>query len=338
MNKYFVSELLPGTMYAAGSQREDIESILKSEGYKPILIPPGRSSFFSRLSLYINTIRALRTLSKPGVVLFHFPVRSRALRYFQKLSRKKGLCTIAYEIDLEGLRDNDNNKLRRELTLLNSFDVVITQNNIKKEIIETQGGHKKVIIHEMHDYLGVECVKRPERKHSKNICYAGNLEKAPFIHLLGKLEGVSFYIYGQTENTPAAGNIFYKGKEDPRLLPCIMEGSFGLVWDGSSIETGLDAGYYLRYNLPHKTGLYVMAGLPLIVWTESAIAGWVEQHNIGIAVGSLYEIEERVSAISETHYKTFCVNLAGIQKKMSSGYYLRSALNQAESLITTAPS
>ena len=50
-----------------------------------------------------------------------------------------------------------------------------------------------------------------------------------------------------------------------------MEGSFGLVWDGISVETCAGVyGEYLKVNNPHKTSLYLASGIPVIIWKEAA--------------------------------------------------------------------
>ncbi len=334
MKKYFISELLPGTDYAAGSQREDIESILLQLGYSSLTVPTASGNIISRLLSYNKARTLAKKLDKPGIVFFHFPVRSRVFRYFHSLIKARGVRTIAYEIDMEGLRDNDKKRLQAEMNELIKFDLVITQNEIKKEFIENKTGHKQVIVHTMHDYLGVNCKETPERTKSTVICFAGNLEKAPFVHLLGNLKGLCFMIYGATNAAPVAGNIIYKGKADPRELPCLLEGSFGLVWDGSSIQSGEGAGAYLRYNIPHKMALYIMAGLPLIVWKESAMSKWVQEQQVGVALNSLSELRETLEKISVADYATYQVNMKALREKMSEGYFLKKALRSAQQLLS----
>ena len=186
----------------------------------------------------------------------------------------------------------------------------------------------------MHDYQQQKKeIFQKEKKKTTEIIFAGNLDKASFIHLLGQLNGLKFFIYGQTNNPPSAHNIIYRGKIDPRILPTTMEGSFGLVWDGSSLETGKEAGAYLRYNIPHKMALYITAGLPLIVWDESAMAEWVLEKHIGITVSSLQEISGQLSKLSETDYQSFLKNMIPIRQNMAEGYYLKRAIIKAEELL-----
>ena len=76
-----------------------------------------------------------------------------------------------------------------------------------------------------------------------------------------------------------------KGVESPDRLPNVLEGDFGLVWDGESLEEGQEAaGRYLRYNCPHKFSLYMAAGMPVIVGKQSAMAEITERETLGITV------------------------------------------------------
>lgn len=62
-------------------------------------------------------------------------------------------------------------------------------------------------------------------------------------------------------------------------------------------------GEYLKYNTPHKASFYLRAGLPIIVWRQSAIAQLVEERNAGIAVNSLTELTEVLKSVTPADYK-----------------------------------
>jgi len=89
---------------------------------------------------------------------------------------------------------------------------------------------------------------------------------------------------------------------------------FGLVWDGEEIETiAGTTGEYLRYNSPHKASLYIVSGLPLIVWKESAIYELVKQYNIGFGVSNLMELDEnflRLQKMNTKHGRRILLRLA----------------------------
>lgn len=335
IKRYIVTELYPGARYTAGVLREDIETVLKKSGYETLETFPASSNLLSRILAY-QKVRKM-TISKlltPACVFFHFPLRSRVNRYFFSLLNKNGIKTIAYVHDFEGIRDKDKESLQKEFSQLKQFNIIIAQNRLMKELIESETANKNVIELEMYDYLGVsEPIDQPSPLGP--IIFAGNLEKASFISQLHNIPSLDFHIYGASPPASTAPNIQYKGKKDPRTLPPVIakDGSYGLVWDGTSIQAGIDAGDYLRINTPHKLALYIMAGLPPIVWNESAMAGWVQQQQIGIAVSSLYDLKERLEGITENEYRNFQNNMKGIRRKMAEGYYLSKAINIAEQLL-----
>jgi hypothetical protein len=335
INNYLLSEQYPFARYTAGVLREDIETTLRGSGFKTLDVPPASTNWLGRISSYSRASALLRKqLSHPACVFFHFPLRSRMNRYLLSHVKRHAAKAIAYVHDFEGLRDQDRELLQKELIQLQQFDVIIAQNSVMKAFIQKETGINNVIELEMYDYLGVpESAVQPV-KHN-DIIFAGNLVKAPFITQLERLAPLRFTVFGEPVPQSAAANILYKGNEDPRTLPAKLakDGSYGLVWDGSSIETGKQTGTYLRINMPHKLALYIMAGLPVIVWKESAMAGWVEEKRIGIAVNSLTELKQRLDNISEDQYNEFRENMQPIRAKMAEGFYLTKAISTAEKML-----
>ena len=78
-------------------------------------------------------------------------------------------------------------------------------------------------------------------------------------------------------------------------------------------------GNYLRYNSPHKLSLYIAAGMPVIVWKNSALSEYIEQKNIGITVNSLLELDEKIGDISEEEYKEILRNVRVEGEKLRKG-------------------
>jgi len=326
MNNYFVSELYQHAKFTAGVLREDIETSLLHEGFLPIHIQEPRN-IFQKIGARFGKQSELKTVNSPGLVFFHFPLRSRIIRSIFKRILHKKITTIAYIHDLEGLRDNNISLLNHEMSMIAKADIVIAQNEEMKNIIFYKTGNKNIIELEMYDYLGI-AVTAVHRSLSPIISFAGNLAKASFIHQLKQLPTISFNIYGQGLHHISGNNLKSKGVHDPRVLPTQLEGSFGLVWDGDSIETGSGAGKYLQYNIPHKLALYLIAGLPPIVWQRSAMAKWVLEKNIGLAVNSLFELEQKISDLTDMQYQEFRNNMIKIREKMSRGGYMQNAINQ----------
>ena len=71
------------------------------------------------------------------------------------------------------------------------------------------------------------------------------------------------------------------------------------------------------------------AGLPVIVWSKSAIAKFVEKYNVGFIVDSLYDIDNKLNKITEEEYNRFIENVSSIKQNVRCGYYAKRAIQSA---------
>ena len=191
---------------------------------------------------------------------------------------------------------------------------------------------------EIFDYLvEAESIQKTETKENQNaVIIAGNLseEKAGYVYQLDQVNA-EFRLYGPNLNTEAigTGNITYKGSFPPDDLPRVLHGKFGLVWDGKSIdECGGEFGQYMQYNNPHKTSLYLASKIPVIVWEKAAIAEFIRENQLGIQVGSLREIPEKLAALTGETYDEMLQNVSAMGEKLRKGEMLRKVLIEIENL------
>ena len=114
--------------------------------------------------------------------------------------------------------------------------------------------------------------------------------------------------------------------------------SFGLVWDGDSIETCSNRfGEYLKINNPHKLSLYIAAGLPIIIWSGAAEAAFVRENNLGIIVDSLHDMENQLLEMSNSQYDKYVRSVEDISRKIRGGYFMSRAIDSALSKIKSIP-
>jgi len=183
----------------------------------------------------------------------------------------------------------------------------------------------------LFDYL----LPHEERRaihHAGVVSYAGNFVKSAFVRDLGDVPSLKFELAGLPEvpEEDLPSNAVYQGAFPADVVPFRLSGTWGLVWDGVSIDTcaGKD-GSYLRFNCPHKASMYIAAGLPLVVWEESAIAPYVAKEGIGICVSSLGNAAEVIAGMPEADYVRMLENVARVRADIVSGAHLRSAMWQA---------
>ena len=148
---------------------------------------------------------------------------------------------------------------------------------------------EKMIELDIFDYLigkeGEKIQERGKRKPGYSCIIAGNLDKQKSAYVYELPKDIAFDLYGPNYTGQAGGNICYHGSFPPAELPYELEGNFGLVWDGISVDTCAGVyGEYLKVNNPHKTSLYLASGIPVFIWKEAALAEFVEQERVGIKI------------------------------------------------------
>ena len=126
----------------------------------------------------------------------------------------------------------------------------------------------------------------------------------------------------------------YHGAFPPEELPDIIEGAFGLVWDGNGTD-GCEgaAGKYLRINDPHKLSLYLASGMPVIVWKKAAIARFVKDNKVGFAVENLNEIPNEIMQMTADEYEIIKSNVLEVSARIRKGYYLKTALEEIDEVM-----
>ena len=83
----------------------------------------------------------------------------------------------------------------------------------------------------------------------------------------------------------------------------------------------------MRINNPHKSSLYLASGFPVIVWKEAAIARFVLDEGVGIAVSSLDELNSVLSGLTDDEYSDLLRNVERVSARLRRGYYTEKALS-----------
>ena len=88
-------------------------------------------------------------------------------------------------------------------------------------------------------------------------------------------------------------------------------------------------GDYLKINNPHKTSMYLAAGIPVIIWEEAALANFIKKNHCGITIKSTDEIRNIIDNMLDEEYETLKANACKIGGKLRRGYFLKSAMKQS---------
>lgn len=329
--------------HAGSKAKNDCIEILDTIGFKKIDLIRKEESNTSviaklkrQIDLFLQWKKIYRQLVYNDTLLIQHPFLYRDIgrNYFLKKIKNKNIKLILLVHDIEMIRNLfEKNQFKDEFhQMISVTDYFIIHNeNMKKWLVDYGIDSNKLIVLGIFDYLNDKATSE-KISFDKTVNIAGNLsrEKSPYIYELSKIPDIKFNLMGINYlEKEEISNIHYLGAFESDEVPHQLNNGFGLIWDGTSIETcDGPTGNYLRYNNPHKLSLYLSSGLPVIVWKDSALSTFVESQKIGLVISSLYELSDVLENITEEQYYEFVSNINELRQRLKSGYYLKEAVKK----------
>ncbi len=335
MNIYFLSESKENTFLGGEKARKDIDQIFHDLKYQAIYIDNCRISrtkkeFIINYMKQFSNWHKIQKKIKPNSLLFiQYPNADYKLniKNIKKLKNKQNVKVVALIHDLPSIQDQSV-KQEIENELLKQFDYLICHNEKMKKVLMKKVGIEeyKLVCLEVFDYLSDKEIKRRTDK-NEGITVAGNLSrnKTGYIYKLLENGTVKLNLYGP--NFDVKDYDGYRGVMSPEKLIEEIYGSYGLIWDGDSLEkcTGT-FGEYQKINNPHRVSMNLAAKMPLIIWNEAALSDFVRENKVGLIVNSLNDIENIISNVTDEEYNEMLENLEIISSRVTSGFYTRKAV------------
>lgn len=311
---------------AGPKAKVDIENILRNQYDAEIVTYKMKSEKNDMIEKIKKTIFFFLNCHSKDVLVCQHPLINIGWLY----RAKHKVCIVH---DLGYFRTYDKNMLDKEIKTLSRFDDVIVHNERMYNFLKEKGLKSNLIILEFFDYLTTKDIKKRDNKFKNpTIIYPGNWDKnkASFLYDLDESKmKFNINIYGPNKSNSNELNnkkIKFKGCFSPEEIIEKMEGNLGLVWSGKLDDSDRDIGdkKYNIYNTPHKLSCFLAAGIPVIVWEDSAIADVVKKYNIGYTINNIYDINN----INFSNYSTVEKNAQKIGKKIREGYYTKRALKK----------
>lgn len=352
MGYYYICEGEKEGKYNASSKaRNDAEHILEKNGYEKYFVNTKKYvqknkikkiiQLFGYLKNYFVWNKEVKSFTKDDTVVIQYPLLNTTINFkniLKKLTQKTNTIVLIHDMDSLRYRPEAQGKIlcerirREDQGILNEAGKVIAHNEeMAKKLIEYGVKKENLISLNIFDYLYDNEIKN-HGKFNKKIIIAGNLspEKSKYIANLKDVKNVNFNLYGVGYIDDNASNVTYKGSFLPEDLLENLDGQFGLVWDGESVEGCIGGfGEYLKYNNPHKASMFVSANIPIIIWKEAALAKYIEENDIGYTIEKLSDIEALLKRITEEEYNNKINNIKKLSKKLRSGDNLELALSKA---------
>lgn len=341
---------------AGGKGRDDYFEAVRRTGLSCIRIPTLRKKTTLTLADRVRLERDLKKvwtrrlscLGEGDVLVLHSPVSEKFIGYSSVIRKvkRKGCKIIDIVFDLETFFMSDYRRAAKVKHLLDSkaeaelfemSDVLIVHNEKMKEKVCSLGvDENKIVCVGVMDYLREDEPAGIDERISLSgpVVFCGNLleSKSGFVYELG--DEFRIDLYGPGFEGRTSDSIRYRGVYTSLELMDVMEGSFGLVWDGSSTHTCIGAcGEYLRYNNPHKMSHYLASGMPVLIWKEAALAAFVSDEGCGKTIGSIDEIPNVIASVSPEEYERLKINAARVGREMRNGTHIMGAVQKALEIL-----
>lgn len=345
MKKYIIDIEVPKVNNAGFKLRDDFNHFAAKCDYAPIKvgIPRYKNTLLNIIAIKLYSFRLffkyLFVFKKGDMVLIQYPLNFKYIHAFFSIRRLIPVKIGILINDLDSLRHKSHTAT--EFNILGKLDYILSPNNKMSSFIKDHNVVTPIINIGMYDYKVERDGTIPSSFSESNctVIFAGNLKqnKSGFIYELDKVASgnVHYNLYGDNYqgNNATSLRVQHKGTFAPDDIYQLV-GDFGLVWDGPDTSTcSGNYGSYLKLNNPHKTSLYLTAGLPLITWDQSAVAEFITVNKTGICVADLKDLPEVLKSISEVDYIEMKKNTLRISSLLKNGHFLRKAIETSEDLF-----
>ena len=340
-----------GEAHAGGKAPLDVSEIAARRGFRrlTVLRRTSKRAWMRRCFAVLWTVQSVfcsMKVPRGSVVLAQFPsvyLKGRLGYWFLSLlakRRRARIVTVVHDVDL--LRFGTEDAVAGDFAsrIMALSDALVVHNQRMADWFAGRGFPRgRLIPLGIFDYLtdsgsGCDAAERAEAGDFRRVIVAGNLRvgKAGYLARLKEVSDVHWLLYGPSYDAErcGGGNVEYMGCHPADELPARLDGGFGLVWDGDSVETCAGGyGEYLRYNSPHKLSLYLASGIPVVIWKEAAEADLVVREGVGLPVASLRDVGAAMRGISAGDYAAMRRRARVFGRRLRNGEFIGAALERA---------
>lgn len=248
--------------------------------------------------LHVRMDGIISSLCRDDIVIFQYPsgISARYDRFLiEHIRRYAGVRLVIYvqEPVTEG----------EELALLNQADLLIMPSEEMHSFYLKNGLQEKpVILQKWYDYMTDVML----REHKERRIYILSEEIAPGNAMSGSnVEMLPFDEY-----------------HVPEMLLKLGEGGVGLIWNFDGEEGKVRTPWDLML------GLFLTAGIPVIVQKGAPCGEYVEKHGVGFVAESMEEVCRICAALSDEDFEKYYANVKKLQYLFTSGAYTKHLLQE----------
>lgn len=326
MKKWVTNILQDPTINAVDKAKSDIANIAKNNNYDILSIFRYSAETESDEAMH-SRIDGITAGVAPGdIVFFQYPsyISIRFDLFFINHMIVRGVKIILFLHDVEYIRKGISETFN-EVEILNRCSALIVHNEKMKDQMKKDGVVTPMITNNMFDFLRTGDYKS-ENSFEKELVLAGSLAKSDYV-ADWQLK-TNLIAFGGSKNINFSDTVDYRGAVAQEDLFETLPNCFGLSWD-----TIPGFKEYTMYNNPYKVSMYLSIGLPVIVWSSSAVADIITKNGLGYAVNELSEIDDLILSLSDAEIQDMLKNVRRFSTLLRDGFFTKRALLRAEQRV-----
>ena len=339
--RYAIEEYVFNDYNASSKARKDVSYFVHQFGFKTLIKNDKSKKRYSKISKSIKALQVFTkifSLNKNDVLFIQTShlllkpiLRIKKIRKFKIIYLIHDIFSLRYNTE-QSFKEHSE-EIEEDINMLNCCDCVIAHNEFMIQRLRELGCNIPLVSLDIFDYVSTLPVKKRilNKTNKIEIAFAGNISKSHFLNTLDKDKPhFNINVYGSPQ--PTFKNLVYKGCVDADILPSVIEGNFGLIWEGDYEFDIINN--YNQINNPHKLSMYIVAGLPVIAHKDTAAGIFVEKEKIGFAVDSLDQLYDIINNLNEHAYQNMVNNCLQIRERLINGFHIQNSLNSSIKLMT----
>ncbi|KRN27708.1 hypothetical protein IV38_GL001921 [Lactobacillus selangorensis] len=96
----------------------------------------------------------------------------------------------------------------------------------------------------------------------------------------------------------------------------------------------LEKNEYAKYRSSYAAAAFLALGMPIIVWEQSALAGFIKINHLGWTLKSVKDVDGLLKSLSDTTIHEYQERVQSFAQLLRNGYFTRQALVAIEKMVT----
>ena len=282
-------------------------------------------------------------IPKDSIVFLHYPCNYLDTIIIEilkstKVNRQNKIVTLVHQLNSFTYDFN----LYNDIEFLNGSDYVLVHTNDMGRLLKKNGLKSETIpINGFDYYVDGELKEEKEReendKYSIDYICDSKSDEDYLLNGFNRMRMKNYYVNYYSAERGVGGelapvtDIRYLGKVDYKNLYKEMCGDFGIIYPVCNMRLSDEKSLKLFTSVEET--IYILNGMPLIVFSDNPNASFIKKEGIGIVVNSLDDIDETLGHLSNRRYNEMKRKVIRIRDKYTRGFYIKRAMENLESMI-----